>query len=169
MSLTLQTCESYLFDSHVFEQRSSLEDLFLNSEALQPLQQFKQLQFYSLNEGRLTHKGEIKHGFKHIIKLKGLDLEKCFVIELACDPFSKKQGVFQYLIDLSASFHMWDRAIIVKKDLIDGTFSITQTSDHSDFLTLTYFRRFAAMFPQFLKNEGVVGVFPVIAQKTISE
>ncbi len=167
MTLTLQKCESYLFDSKMMHHRASLSGLSLNSDELCPSKFSEQLQLYTLKDDKLIHKGTLKNGFKHIIKLKRLDPARCFVIELNTDPFTKSTGTFQYLIHLDAPFIEWDKALVVKKDETTQQFSIEQTSENSEFLTITYFRRFAAMFPDFLISEGVQGVFPVIAQKSL--
>ncbi len=167
MTLTLQKCESYLFDSEVLQHKSSLKGISLNSTNLLPSKLDKQMQLYTLKDDRLLHKGEMTHDFKHMVRSKNLDPAKCFVIELTTDPFSKRVGNFHYLICLDAPFLDWDKALLVKKDPTTNCYTVEQTSDHSDFLSMTYFRRFAAFFPHFLISEGVMGVFPVIAIQSV--
>ena len=162
MNLTLQKCESYLFDSHIFSMQSSLKDLYLNAEDLQPTKESALLQKYKIMDGKLVHKGTANTEFMKHIDEAFFDTQRYFVVELDIDPFTRKKGSFEYLIDLEANFDVWENAILVKKDPQSKQYSIEQSSKKSNFLTSTYLKRFAALFPEFLVQEGVEAVFPIV-------
>jgi len=158
--LTLKNCESYLYDAEVYKrhQGRDLQELFVNSPDLLPQKHHEHLSLYKIENETLIYEGVSPVDFSR--QMKTLDVSECFVILLE-DEYGE---CVYYLVSLKADFLVWDKAIIVRKDIETGENIIDFVSKNSDFMSETYFKRFFVNFPFFLLEHGVKAAYPILAK-----